>query len=197
MSLANRLTFLRIILAPLFFILYLLPVYFPSLFPYGAAWTIPFLWIIAIVAQLTDLFDGMAARKHNEVSDFGKFFDPFADTILQLTGILCFVIDGIFPAFLFLLVIYREYSILFIRNLMMKKGIAMGARISGKIKTVTYIIAEAVALMAGSIQRLGKFEFLFPIFKNIAIAIFIVAVTVAIVSFFDYYSVYRRATAKV
>jgi len=186
---------MRIFLAPVFFILYLLPVYFPSLFPINAAWTVPILWIIAIYAELTDMFDGMAARKYNEVSDFGKFFDPFADTIFQLTGILCFVIDGIFPAFLFLIVLYREYSILFIRNLMLKKGIAMGARISGKIKTVTYIIAEAVALLAGSVQRLGRFDFLYPILKNIAVGIFIIAVAVAVVSFFDYYSVYRKASA--
>jgi CDP-diacylglycerol--glycerol-3-phosphate 3-phosphatidyltransferase len=193
MSLANKLTFLRIILAPVFFILYLLPVYFPSLFPYGAGWTVPILWLVAVTAELSDMFDGMAARKHNEVSDFGKFFDPFADTVLQLTGILCFVIDGIFPAFLFLIVIYREYSILFIRNLMLKKGIAMGARISGKVKTVMYIIAEAAALLAGSVQRLGGSEFLYNIFKYSAIVIFIIAIVMAIVSFFDYLSVYRKA----
>ncbi|MDR0442419.1 MAG: CDP-diacylglycerol--glycerol-3-phosphate 3-phosphatidyltransferase [Treponema sp.] len=192
MSLANKLTFSRIILAPVFFIVYLLPGFFPSLFA-GAAWTVPVLWLIFIVSQVTDLLDGIVARKNNEVSDFGKLFDPFADTLMQITCFLCFVIDRIFPALLFLLVIYREFSILFIRNLMLKKGIALGARLGGKIKTVTYIIAGGAALLAVSIQRLAIFEFLFPYFKTGAIIIFIISVIFSIASFIDYLSIYRKA----
>jgi CDP-diacylglycerol--glycerol-3-phosphate 3-phosphatidyltransferase len=193
MSLADKFTFLRIVLAPVFFILFLLPVFFPAWFPQGSGWTVPVLWLIAIFAELTDMFDGMAARKRNEVSDFGKFFDPFADTLLQVTGFLCFVIIGFFPAALFLLVLYREFGILFIRNLMLKKGVTMGARRSGKIKTVTYITAEAVALLTVSFQRLNVLEFLYPFLKTGALVIFIISVVVSVVSFFDYLSVYRKA----
>ena len=193
MSLANKFTLSRIVLAPVFFVIYLLPVFFPSWFPQNAAWTVPILWLLAIFCELTDMFDGMAARKHNEVSDFGKLFDPFADTLMQITCFLCFVIDGIFPVVLFLLVLYREFGILFIRNLMLKKGITMGARISGKVKTVTYIIAGAVALVAASIQRLAVFESLYPVFKTGALVIFIISVIISVVSFFDYLSAYRKA----
>ncbi len=148
MSLANKFTLLRIILAPVFFILYLLPVFFPSLKDSVLIfWTVPVIWVIAVFAELTDMLDGMAARKMNEVSDFGKFFDPFADTLFQITCFLCFVIEEVFPAALFLLVLYREFGILFVRNLMLKKGVTMGARKSGKIKTVTYITAGAAALI--------------------------------------------------
>ena len=198
MSRADKFTFLRIVLSPVFFIIFLLPVFFPAWFPQGAGWTgavlwVIVIWIIAIFAELTDMFDGMAARKRNEVSDFGKLFDPFADTLLQVTGFLCFVIVGIFPAVLFLLVLYREFGILFIRNLMLKKGVTMGARISGKVKTVTYITAEAVALLAVSMQRLNVLEFLVPILKTGALVIFVISVVVSLVSFFDYLLVYRKA----
>jgi len=196
MSLANKLTFFRITLAPVFFIVYFLPVYFPSWFTNGARWTVPALWSIFIVSEITDLLDGMAARKRNEVSDFGKLLDPFADTLTQITCFLCFVIDGIFPAILFLLVVYREFFILFIRNLMLKNGITMGARMGGKIKTVTYIIAGGAALLTVSLQRLSVLEFLFPYFKNGALIIFVIAVVVSFVSFFDYLSVYRKAVKK-
>jgi len=184
MSLANKLTFFRIVLAPVFFIVYL--------FAGEAKWTVPILWIIFIVSEITDYFDGLAARKLNDVSDFGKLFDPFADTLMQLTCFLCFVIDGFFPAILFLLVIYREFSILFIRNLMLKKGAAMGARMSGKIKTVAYIIASGAALLAVSLQRLSVREDLFPFFKTGALVIFIISVVFAVVSFFDYLFVYLK-----
>ena len=192
MSLADRLTWLRIILSPVFFIVYFLPGLFPQ-FSCLAAWTVPFLWIIAVVSEVTDLFDGMAARKLNEVSDFGKIFDPFADTIMQVTGFLCFVIDGIFPAALFLLILYREYGILFIRNLMLKKGITMGARVSGKIKTATYITAAAIALFYVSLQRLEAAVPLQPAVRVAALVVFCVSVLSSVVSFFDYFSVYRKA----
>jgi len=192
MTLANKLTFFRAILSPVFFIVYFLPGFFSSWFTIGTFWTVPVLWLIFIVSEVTDLLDGIAARKRNEISDFGKFFDPFADTLMQITCFLCFVIDGIFPAILFLLVIYREFSILFIRNLMMKKGIAMGARMGGKIKTVTYIIAGGAALLTVSLQRVPIFEFLFPYFKTGAIIIFAISVILSLVSFADYLLIYRK-----
>ncbi|MDR0473667.1 MAG: CDP-diacylglycerol--glycerol-3-phosphate 3-phosphatidyltransferase [Treponema sp.] len=192
MSLANKLTLFRVFLSPVFFIFYFLPGFFPSWFVNGSAWTVPVLWLIFIVSEVTDLLDGMAARKLNEVSDFGKLFDPFADTLMQITCFLCFVIDRVFPAILFLLVIYREFSILFMRNLMLKKGIAMGARLSGKIKTVTYIIAGGAALLAVSLQRLSIFGFLFPYFKTGAVIIFVISVIFSLASFTDYLLIYRK-----
>jgi len=193
MNLANKLTFFRLILAPVFFIIYLLPEFIPSWFINGTGWTIPALWLIFIVCEVTDLLDGIAARKLNEISDFGKLFDPFADTLMQITCFLCFVIDGIFPAPLFLLVVYREFGILFIRNLMLKKGVTMAARLGGKIKTVAYIVAGCAALLAVSLQRLSIFESLHAFFKTGAAVIFFISVVISVVSFFDYLIIYRKA----
>jgi len=200
MLLSNKITFLRILLSPVFFILYMLPEFFPDLFEKqagagilsGAGWTVPLLWLIYVGAQMTDMFDGMVARKRNETSDFGKLFDPFADTFLQITCFLCFVLEGIFPPVLFLLVLYREFSILLVRNMMMKKGVAMGARIGGKVKTVTYILAGGAALFAVSFQRLGFLEILYPWFRYGSVVLFIISVIFSIISFFDYLSVYRK-----
>jgi len=197
MNLANKLSFFRIILAPLFFVFYLLPHFFPSLFVNGAAWTVPILWIIAIVSEITDYFDGLAARKLNLTSDFGKLLDPFADTLTQITFFLCFIVDGtypagIFPVILFLIVVYREFAILFLRNLMLKKGIAMGARMGGKLKTVTYIIALAVTLIAVSFERLNILKSILLYVKIGALVIFAISVVLAIISFFDYLLIYQK-----
>ena len=196
MNLADRITFVRIILTPLFCIVYFLPGLLPSVFTGSLAWNVALLWIIAVISEFTDMFDGMAARRYNQSSDFGRLFDPFADTLMQITGFFCFVLDGILPAFLFLVVLYREFGILFIRNLMLRKGIAMGARISGKIKTVTYITAAAIALLYASLVRLSVLEFLQPIVKIAAIAVFILSVLFSVLSFFDYLSVYIKAPKK-
>jgi len=208
MTLANKITSTRLILAPVFFIIYLLPKFLPAIFPEESpsgkgsflftdtVWTVPVLWILFIVSEITDMLDGMVARKRGEVSDFGKLYDPFADTLTQITYFSCFVIDGILTPLLFLAVLYREFSILFVRNLMLKKGIAMGARIGGKIKTVTYILAGALALLASSVLRLGMGGIIYRVFTMSAEAVFIVSVIIAIVSFFDYVSVYNNTPGK-
>jgi len=195
MNFANMLTLFRIILAPVFLIFFFLPKDFSN-------WIIPVLWIIFIISEITDYFDGFAARRLNLTSDFGKFFDPFADTLVQITYFLCFLIDGIWgggviPVFLFLLIIYREFGILFIRNLMQRKGITLAARMSGKIKTVIYIIAVGAALFAVSIERLGLYENLLTYFKTGALLIFIISAAAAVISFIDYLVIYiKTAGAK-
>jgi CDP-diacylglycerol--glycerol-3-phosphate 3-phosphatidyltransferase len=193
MTLADKVTVSRLVLAPLFFIIYLFPVLMPFWFSGSPPWTVPVLWVLFIIAELTDMVDGQVARKRKEVSDFGKFFDPFADTLVQLTFFLCFVIDGILPVILYLVVLYREFSVLFIRNLMLKKGIVMGARMGGKVKTVAYIFGEAVSLMACSVRRLGLSLFLFETLRTIGIIIFALSVLMAVFSFADYVSVYRQS----
>jgi CDP-diacylglycerol--glycerol-3-phosphate 3-phosphatidyltransferase len=195
MSLPDRLTFTRVILAPVFFIVYTLPLMFPEQLADSARWIVPLLWVIFIVSEITDMLDGMAARRLKLGSDFGKLFDPFADTLMQITCFLCFVIDGLFPAILLLLVLYREFGILFVRNLMLKKGIAMGARMGGKIKTVTYIAASAIALLYISMSRLDVAASLQPAVKIAALAVFGISVFFAILSFFDYVTVYRRSAS--
>ena len=203
MTLADKVTSIRLILAPVFFIIYLLPRFFPSVFAatplsnadlnlIGVLWTVPVLWVLFIGSEITDLLDGLIARKRGEVSDFGKLFDPFADTLTQLAYFLCFVIDGILHPVLFLVVLYREFSILLVRNLMLKKGIAMGARIGGKIKTVTYIAAAGFALLASSVLRLGMSGILYRYLAIAANVIFLISVIIAAISFFDYVSLYKR-----
>ena len=208
MTLADKVTSIRLVLAPVFFIIYLLPQFFHldfSIIPstgspgplfVGAPWTVPALWIIFVLSEITDFLDGAIARKRGEVSDFGKFFDPFADTLTQVTYFFCFVMDRILPPLLFLAVLYREFSILFIRNLMLKKGVSLGARMAGKVKTVTYVLAGALALMASSMVRLGMDASLYRGFAVAAVVVFVVSVLISIISFFDYVSVYNKTQEK-
>ena len=200
MTLANKLTFFRLILAPVFFAIYTLHFILPE--AYSAVWVVISLLIIFAISEITDILDGLAARRQKQDSDFGKFFDPFADTVMQLTCFLCFVIVGIMPGFLFLIAIYRELGIMFIRNLMQKKGITMGARVSGKVKTASFITASSLALLYSSILRLKDLE-LHLAFKNLLLAsepffeiaslsVFYASVAISVFSFFDYLMVYRR-----
>ena len=207
MTAADKITSVRIILAPVFFVVFYFDKFFASvlaeLVGYWRYWQVPALWIIFFIAQLSDMIDGMAARKRNETSDFGKFFDPFADTFIQITLFYCFVMSGILPMIPFLLILYREFAILFVRNLMQKKGISMGARIGGKIKTLSYIIVAILALLVFS------FRFLSPLFVFFGLSViherlitffsaaapmgFWLALILSLVSFIDYVIVYRKS----
>lgn len=64
------------------------------------------------VAILTDLLDGYAGRKLNQVSDLGKVLDPFADKVIIGAGIIAAVLVRGFPALLVLLLAYRDLLIL-------------------------------------------------------------------------------------
>jgi CDP-diacylglycerol--glycerol-3-phosphate 3-phosphatidyltransferase len=194
MTLADKVTSIRLILAPIFFVVYLIPSYIAGGSPPPAItllWVI-ILWVLFIVSEITDLLDGRIARYRKEASDFGKLFDPFSDTLVRITYFLCFVIDGILPAPLLLIVLYREFSILFLRNLMIRKGVVQGARSGGKIKAFTYMLAGASALLAVSVDKLGLSEKLFAILRSISVGFFIISVILAVISFFDYLNVYRK-----
>jgi CDP-diacylglycerol--glycerol-3-phosphate 3-phosphatidyltransferase len=113
--------------------------------------------------------------------------------LVRVTYFLLFTIDGILPAAGLVIVLWREFSILFLRNLMLRKGVTMGARWGGKIKAVAYMLAGVFALLASSVQRLDFSESLFSTFRFTAIAVYAVSIALAILSFADYLREYRKA----
>ena len=150
MNLPNKLTVSRLVLTPLFFIAYHLGSWIdPSLASLSSILTI----VMWVLIELSDLLDGIIARKRNLVTDLGKVMDPFADTLSRVTYFLCFTGSGIMPLWVLALIVWRELSILFVRMLMMGKGKAVAANIFGKAKAVLYAISGGwgfyVALIIG------------------------------------------------
>jgi CDP-diacylglycerol--glycerol-3-phosphate 3-phosphatidyltransferase len=193
MQIANILTFSRIFCAPVFFLLYSLPIWFPQS-PVFAELSVYFMIPLLLLAEFTDYLDGKFARDNNQVSNFGKIFDPFADVFLNLTVFFCLASSGYMPPIVFLLIMYREISITFIRLVAMQKSVAIGARKGGKIKTVLYIASGFFALFVESALRIGLFSndyFVFRNFKAISLALFIVCLLVSYISFADYFINFR------
>ncbi len=144
MNLPNKLTVLRLIMVPVFFVSYLISLSGFSLAPVVSA---VLMFLCYIIAELSDLFDGKIARKYNLVTDLGKVMDPFADTLSHLTFFTVFMHSGIMPVWTFIIIMWREFSILFMRMLMMRTGKAMPANIWGKSKTVLYAIASVFSII--------------------------------------------------
>ncbi len=137
MSIALFLTLSRILLGPIFLIVYL---YYQN-FGIALSW-LPYILIgIAGVSELSDLFDGRMARRHNRVTDLGKLLDPMADSIFRLSVLLGFT-QGIIqlPLLLVCLLFYRDMVISTLRTLCALRGVALAARMSGKIKAVVQAI---------------------------------------------------------
>lgn len=137
MNLPNKLTVGRIALVPFFVASLLIDFPFHNLVAL----------FIFIVASITDLLDGKIARKHNLITDFGKFADPLADKILVLSALLCFVQGGYCDCIAVILVLFREFSVTSIRLIAASNGKVVAANIWGKIKTVSQMIA-IIAVMA-------------------------------------------------
>ena len=182
MSLANIFTTSRIIMSPIFLIIYFLPEYMGI----NNFASVIILWILFILMELSDLFDGMAARATNTVSDLGKVFDPFADVVSRMTYFLCFTKSGIMPVLVFAIIMYREFIILFIRILAMKKGFAMGARAGGKLKAWSYALSGIFGLLYISMIRTDFFIAYSDQILCIAMIFFILSAVAAILSLIDY-----------
>ncbi|MBQ3420228.1 MAG: CDP-diacylglycerol--glycerol-3-phosphate 3-phosphatidyltransferase, partial [Romboutsia sp.] len=160
MNLPNKLTIIRIILVPIMVII-------PFLGIDGRFLGIPIEWIIMdfifIIAAITDKLDGYLARKNNQITTFGKFLDPIADKILVLAAMLMLVEMQKLPAWIPIIVLFREFIISGYRLIAEQKGgKVIAASKWGKIKTVTQMIAIILAFIdlngfgecfSGALQR--------------------------------------------
>ncbi len=138
MNTPNKLTVLRILLAPLFLLFMLIQ------FPHNYLFAL----IIFVFASITDLLDGQMARKRGLVTDFGKIMDPLADKMLTTGAFLCFI-DlkiGYGIVVITFIVIIREFLVTSLRILAMGKGVVIAAVFWGKLKTVIQIVAIIMAI---------------------------------------------------
>ncbi len=138
------LTVARIFMSPLFLLSYL---YHEQLgIPFSA---LPWLLLgLLCVTELSDLFDGIVARKRNQVTDLGKVLDPMADSIFRLSVLLTFT-QGIIqlPILLVCLFFYRDSMISTLRTVCAMRGITLAARWSGKIKAAVQAAAAFIIVL--------------------------------------------------
>ena len=139
MNLPNKLTVFRIILVPVMVIVSFFDI--PGDF-FGIPTTMIVLDLIFIIASLTDKLDGYLARSKNQVTTFGKFLDPIADKILVLAAMIMFVEMNKLPAWIPIIVLFREFAVSGYRLIAVQnEGKVVAASIWGKLKTVTQMIA--------------------------------------------------------
>jgi len=128
-NIPNILTTLRLIIVP-----------FLGYFMYYEKYTIAI--ILFTLGGFTDIVDGYVARKYNMITKWGKFFDPLADKLMQITALTFLVIQQFIPFVVLVIVVLKETMMLVGGILLYKKGkTVIGANWYGKLATVIFYFA--------------------------------------------------------
>jgi len=100
-----------------------------------------------LLASFTDYLDGHIAKTRNEITDFGRLMDPIADKILILSAFLAFVEMELIPAWMVVVIFFREAAITGLRVAALTKGKVIQSDDGGKHKTVSQVIAIFAILL--------------------------------------------------
>ena len=106
MNTPNKLTVLRMILAPVF-----LAVFLAQSIPYHYWWAV----LVFSAAAITDAVDGKLARKNDQITVFGKLLDPVADKMLTTAALLGFMQVGLCNIWIVMIVLTREFAVTSVR----------------------------------------------------------------------------------
>lgn len=182
MNLPNKLTVLRMLIIPVMVIIYILR----NTIGNG---TLIIMGVLFVIASVTDYFDGYLARKHNQVTTFGKFMDPLADKLLVLGTLLMLAdfytlynhgtITMWMPFWVVLIILARELIVTSIRLVAVGEGIILHASKWGKYKTAFTMITIVYYFF---IMR-----FNIPVINYIGIGLVIISVLLTIGSGADYF----------
>lgn len=148
LNLPTLLTWLRIVLIPLFIGIYYLPDKWMPMMDKNIAATAFFL-----VAAVTDWLDGYLARKLNQTSAFGAFLDPVADKLMVAAALVMLVQLGRADAIFAAIIVGREITISALREWMAELGARKSVAVSyvGKLKTAAQMAAIVALLYQGTI----------------------------------------------
>lgn len=130
MTLPNQLTILRIILSPVFLILFLS----------DQIWMKQVSVIIYIIAALSDWYDGWLARKFNYITSWGKFWDPLADKILTSVAFIAFAVVDLIPVWMVIIIVGRDVIITLLRVFADLKNYSFTTSYYAKWKTLLQMV---------------------------------------------------------
>jgi CDP-diacylglycerol--glycerol-3-phosphate 3-phosphatidyltransferase len=130
-NLANNLTLARIGAVPILVVL----LYFPGRGTCLAALA------VFVVASVTDIADGLVARRRNLVTTLGKFLDPLADKLLVCSLLIMLTRLGWVEAWVTVIVICREIAVTGLRAVAVDHGVVISADRYGKLKTIVQMVA--------------------------------------------------------
>jgi len=144
-NIPNLLTMLRMIIVPVL-----------GYFLFYEKYTIAI--ILFTIGGFTDVIDGHIARKYNMVTKWGKFFDPLADKLMQITALTFLVMRSFIPVVVLIIVVIKEFLMLIGGILLYRKGkTVIGANWYGKLATVIFYFAILATIILGLDRLKNKY----------------------------------------
>ncbi len=192
MNIANYLTLIRIFISPIFLLVYIQHQELGI-----SSEMLPFVLLsLVTVSELSDAFDGILARKFNQVTDLGKILDPMADSLARTTVFLTLTQGPVnLPLFLIFVFLYRDAAMSTLRIVCALRGFALAARWSGKIKAVIQACATYAILFLMIPHSLGYLST--SEWQNASAWIVGVAAVYTVFSVFDYIIANRYYISKI
>lgn len=176
MNVPNSLTLLRIFFVPL--LVAVLLGHSPNVVLLGypvhfEVWGV----LILATAAATDWLDGMIARRRAEVTTLGILLDPIADKLLITAAFISLVDMGLVPAWMVVIIIGREFTILGLRNIASAEGLTIAASGLGKAKMALQVVAACTIMMS---RR-------YPALHTLGYGLLWLVVILAVLSAFQYF----------
>lgn len=131
---ANKITLGRILLVPVFLLLFCFGLYIPAL-------------AVFLLACFSDMLDGYIARNYNQITVIGKFMDPLADKMLVISAMCCFIGAGRMPGWAVATVCFREFAVSGLRLVAAEKKRVIAAAKLGKLKTASTMVCLSAMLL--------------------------------------------------
>ena len=163
MNLPNTLSIIRCFLVPVFVATLLL-------MRNAGVWGYIVPALVYGFTAFTDMLDGKIARKHNLVTDFGKFIDPLADKFMVLSSMIAILawmflrgetVMALIFVWVVMLILLRELGVTSIRLVVAgKSGIVVAASMLGKIKTVSQMVGTVVILVEPILPFFSEYNIL-------------------------------------
>jgi len=163
----NILTIVRFILIPFIVYLALKEQYIATI-------------IVLTISGITDILDGVIARKYKFITDFGKLMDPLADKSTQVATLVVLVVQNIIPLWILMVVIVKEFIMVAGASFLYGKETIVFSKWYGKLSTVLFYIA----IFSSLIIKYFNLSF------NFATYIYYLAVVVTIFSLIMYFKAF-------
>ncbi len=164
-NLPNTLTIARIFMVPLLVVILL------TEFPGKEFWGLG----VFLLASLTDLMDGMIARRTGKITVVGALLDPIADKLLTSAAFISLVELGLAPSWMVTVIVGREFAVTGLRMIALEKGVAIAANSWGKVKTTAQVIAISILILG---RQLGKWIVIGDVALWIALVLTVVSMVV-------------------
>ena len=182
-TIPNLLTLFRIVVTPLFFILFY---YFPTkVFSLLAS-------VLFALASLTDFLDGYIARRWNLETSLGKFLDPLADKLLVAVALIMLIPLGRVPSWMVAVIIGREILVTGLRVVAITEGLVISASKLGKYKTVFQIVSVTCLLLHYEYPLFIDSPYLLINFHQVGMGLLWVALVITVWSGIDYFRKFFR-----